>query len=57
MTAELQKQRLAQRRRRIRLAIIGLSVGAGLLCNLLPEQYHGACRFASKLVALFGGGG
>jgi predicted alpha/beta-fold hydrolase len=50
------KQRLERRRRKIRLAIIGLSVGAGLLCGYLPEQYQALCKLAAKLAALFGGG-
>ena len=44
------------RRRRVRLAIIVLSVGAGLLCGYLPEEYQAMCKLAAKVVAFFGGG-
>ena len=44
------------RRRKVRLAIIVLSVGAGLLCGYLPEEYQAMCKLAAKVVAFFGGG-
>lgn len=48
-------QKLA-RRRRVRLALVLLSVGAGLLCGYLPEQYQAACKLAAKVMVFFGGG-
>lgn len=56
MTTDTQKQRLERRRKKIRLAVIALSVGAGLLCGFLPEQYQAACKFAARIAAFFGGG-
>ena len=49
------KQKLA-RRRKLRIALVALSIGAGLLCGYLPEQYQAACKLAAKVVAFFGGG-
>ena len=47
-----------RRRRRslIRVGVIVASVGAGILCGYLPEQYQALCRMAAKIAALFGGG-
>lgn len=52
------KKPAPRRRRRnlVRVGIIVLSVGAGLLCGYLPEQYQALCKMAAKLAALFGGG-
>ena len=59
MTTELQSKLdpRVRRRRLIRLAIIGVSLGAGLLCGTLPPEYQGICRAAAKVVAFFAGGG
>lgn len=48
-------QKLA-RRRKLRVALVAISIGAGLLCGYLPEQYQAACKLAAKVVAFFGGG-
>ena len=52
------KKPAPRRRRRnlVRVGIIVVSVGAGLLCGFLPEQYQALCKMAAKLAALFGGG-
>lgn len=55
MTDPSTQQKLA-RRRKVRLALVLLSVGAGLLCGYLPEQYQAACKLAAKVMAFFGGG-
>ena len=57
MTNDTQKQRLERRRKKVRLVIIALSVGAGLLCGFLPEQYQAACKFAARIAAFVSGGG
>jgi hypothetical protein len=46
-----------RRRRLIRVAVICVSLGAGLLCGTLPAEYQGICRAAAKVVAFFAGGG
>lgn len=50
------QQKTARRRRAVRLAVVALSLGAGVLCGFLPEEYRAACRLAAKVVAFFGGG-
>lgn len=45
-----------RRRNLVRVGIVVVSVGAGLLCGFLPEQYRALCKMAAKLAALFGGG-
>lgn len=52
-----QQQRLARRRRTIRLVLALASFAAGMLCAHLPEHYQGACRVAAKIVGFFLGGG
>jgi len=45
-----------RRRNLIRVGVVVMSVGAGMLCGYLPEQYPALCKLAAKLAALFGGG-
>lgn len=50
MVVDESKPRKSSRKRRVVMLLLG--VGMGLLCKVLPPEYHPPCGVATKVIGL-----